>query len=141
MESSIKSDASISTQSLCLHILVKNTDIPALLPRWHWLQSRILASKVTLWDWVQNASIKLENPCYQKASDITKMYSKKSHCSGKRIKEHTNLFNWADIILTWMPIWVNQIQEFQTVISLVQFSFDLKRISTITFHLACHMNY
>lgn len=65
----------------------------------------------------------------------------KSYCSGKRIKEHTNLFNWADIILTWMPIWVNQIQEFQTVISLVQFSIDLKRISTITFHLACHMNY
>ena len=61
---------------------------------------------------------------------------KKSHCSGKRIKEHTNLFNWADIILTWMPIWVNQIQEFQIVISLVQFSIDLKRISTITFHLA-----
>ena len=64
---------------------------------------------------------------------------KKSHCSGKRIKEHTNLFNWADIILTWMPIWVNQIQEFQIVISLVQFSIDLENFNN---HLSFgHMNY
>ena len=91
--------------------------------------------KAEYWSWLQKSHFETEFKMpvsnwkfHVTRADLILPRWKKSHFSGKRIEVHTTLFNWANIILTWKPIWVNQIQEIQTVISSVQFSIDLLRI-------------